>query len=150
MMNILLQLWPGILTNRLKNLNNAIEANWKEVVGHPVNTKLVSKSKWLVWLGCFLAASVCGTNNLWNKSNMIGLVDLSKHMKKYQKVIVLFALICFILVISLFFSDSIKLKSISTSSFQIRPSSGRMSTIQSLLAFAVSTRTARELLRHAG
>ena len=84
MMNILLQLWPGDLANQLKNLNNVIEANWKEVVGHPANTKLVSESKWLVWLGCFLAASVCGTNNLWNKSDMIGLVDLSKHMKKYR------------------------------------------------------------------
>ena len=51
MMNILLQLWPDNLTNQLKNLNNAIEANWKEVVGHPANTKLVSENKWLVWLG---------------------------------------------------------------------------------------------------
>ena len=52
--------------------------------GVPANTKLVSENEWLVWLGCFLAASVCGTNNLWNKSGMIGLMDLSKHMKKYR------------------------------------------------------------------
>ena len=91
-MNILLQLWPGNLTNQLRNLNNAIEVNWKETVGHLVNIKLVLENKWLAWLGCFLAASVCGTNNLWNKSNMIRLVDLSKPMKKYQYVF--FVCIC--------------------------------------------------------
>ena len=90
MMNILLQLWSGNLTNQFRNLNNAIEFNWKEAVGHPVNVKLVLENKWLVWLGCFLAGSICRTNNLWNKSNMIGLVDLSKHMKKYWYVFVLF------------------------------------------------------------
>ena len=50
MMDILLQLWPENLTNQLKNLNNAIEANWKEVVGHLGNNKLVLENKWLAWL----------------------------------------------------------------------------------------------------
>ena len=56
MMNTLLQLWPGNLTNQLKNLRNAIEANWKEAAGLSGSKNLVLENKWLVWLSCFLAA----------------------------------------------------------------------------------------------
>ena len=66
MMNILLQLWPGNLVNQLKNLYNAIEANWKKAVGHPVNNKLVSEKNGLSglvasWQRLSAGPTTCGT-----------------------------------------------------------------------------------------
>ena len=80
-MNVLLQLCAGNLATQIKNLNNAIEANWKEAVGYPGSIKLVFESKWLVLLGCILAVSFCRISNIWNKSNMIGSVGLLKYIK---------------------------------------------------------------------
>ena len=84
-MNILLHLWPGDLATQIKNLNNAIEVNLKKAVGYPSITKLVSKNEWIVWLGCFTLKLVLWTYSLYNKINMVGSIDLSKHMKTQQQ-----------------------------------------------------------------
>ena len=82
MISILLYLWPDNLVSQLKLLSNAVESGSKKDVVHLGNTELVSANKCLVLLVYFLAASICGTNKLLNKRNMIGSVGWSKHMKK--------------------------------------------------------------------
>ena len=79
-------LWAGDLKDQLKVLNSYIKQGNVEITDRSSKIKLVSEREWLVWLGVFLSAALFGTNKLWNKSGLVGAVDLTETMPKYRYV----------------------------------------------------------------